>query len=66
MNEEANSPLDLEVLKKIVIYHQIQITDPKDYKNLKTTINKISNKETKQLYYLAIGPELFFDVAKKH
>lgn len=64
MNEEANSPLDLEVLKKIVIYHQIQITDPKDYKNLKMTINKISNKETKQLYYLAIGPELFFDVAK--
>lgn len=64
MNEEANLPLDLDVLKEIVVYHKIQITEKKNYQHLKAMIEQVSNKKTKQLYYLAIGPELFFDVAK--
>ncbi|MCD4826952.1 MAG: glucose-6-phosphate dehydrogenase [Acholeplasmataceae bacterium] len=64
MNEESSAPLDLDVLKNIVEYHKIQITDEKDYGQLKELIASSSDAHTKQLFYLAIGPELFFDVAK--
>jgi glucose-6-phosphate 1-dehydrogenase len=64
MNDESSLPLDLDVLEKIVEYHKIQITDKEDYSELKKIISTETDKETKQLYYLAIGPELFFDVAK--
>ncbi len=64
MNEESSTPLDLDVLKNIVEYHKIQITDEKDYGQLKQLIASSSDAHTKQLFYLAIGPELFFDVAK--
>jgi glucose-6-phosphate 1-dehydrogenase len=64
MNDEASTELDLEILKDIVIYHKIQITNGDEYQSLKQIIDKETNDETKQLYYLAIGPELFFDVAK--
>lgn len=64
MNEEASTALDLDTLEKIVIYHQIQITDLKDYDKLDKLISMYEDEETKQLFYLAIGPELFFDVAQ--
>lgn len=64
MQDEASTSLDLDILKEIVIYHKIQITNGNEYQSLKDMIVEQTNKETKQLYYLAIGPELFFEVAK--
>lgn len=64
MNDESSTSLDLDILEKIVEYHRIQITDKEDYGHLKELILSQSDQNTKQLYYLAIGPELFFDVAK--
>ncbi len=64
MNDESSKKLDLKTLNEIVIYHEMQITDENEYLGLKKIIDKNSSKDTKHLYYLAIGPELFFDVAK--
>lgn len=64
MNDEASTELDLKTLKEIVIYHKMQITNGDEYAGLKDLILSETDEETKQLYYLAIGPELFFDVAK--
>jgi glucose-6-phosphate 1-dehydrogenase len=59
MNESAAQPLNLEVLSKIVTYQQIEITDGEDYENLVSFIDSKRTKDTKELYYLAVGPDLF-------
>ena len=64
MNDESSTSLDLDILEKIVEYHKIQITDKDDDSTLKELLSSNSDENTKQLFYLAIGPELFFDVAK--
>jgi glucose-6-phosphate 1-dehydrogenase len=64
MNESINFTLNLKLLKEIVHYHQIEITELKDYDRLVNHINDIKHEKTKELYYLAIGPELFPLVSK--
>jgi len=59
MNESAAAPLNLSILEKIVIYQHIEITDPNDYDNLVSLIKKERKTDTKELYYLAVGPDLF-------
>jgi glucose-6-phosphate 1-dehydrogenase len=64
MNESAAAPLDLDTLKLIVEYHKIEITDVSDYVSLLTYIEKNRYEKTKELYYLAVGPELFPTLSK--
>ena len=59
-----NNKLDKKLLSEFVDYYQMQITDKDDYTGLKSYINKYADKDTKQLYYLAIAPQFFDDVAK--
>jgi len=59
-----NNKLNKVILSKFVTYYKMQITDQNDYQGLKTYIKTISGPSTKQLYYLAIAPQLFDDVAK--
>lgn len=55
--------VDKELLNEILIYHKMQITDLKDYYDLKELLDKYSKEDTKQIFYLAIGPELIKGVA---
>jgi glucose-6-phosphate 1-dehydrogenase len=64
MNESASKPLNLKVLKDLVIYHQMEISQPEEYKGLVELIQKEKSEHTKELFYLAIGPELFPIVSK--
>ncbi|AUD64785.1 glucose-6-phosphate dehydrogenase [Tenericutes bacterium MZ-XQ] len=64
MDDAASKKLDLKILEDIVVYHQMQITENKDYHTLKEMLDEHRNQDTKELYYLAVGPELFYDVAK--
>ncbi len=64
MNESATKPLNLKVLKDLVIYHQMEISQPEEYKGLVELIQKEKSDHTKELFYLAIGPELFPIVSK--
>ncbi|MDX9691673.1 MAG: glucose-6-phosphate dehydrogenase [Acholeplasmataceae bacterium] len=59
MNASAAQPLNLDVLEKIVTYQHIEITDIDDYKNLVSLIHSKRSENTKELYYLAVGPDLF-------
>lgn len=64
MNEAATKSLDLEVLKKITHYHKMEITEENEYQALVDIIKSCRHEKTRELYYLAIGPELFSVVAK--
>jgi len=64
MNASAASPLNLNVLKDIVVYHQISITDENEYVLLVDLIKNQKDENTRELFYLAIGPELFPIVSK--
>ena len=64
MNEAAIKPLELEILKKLVVYHKIEIANPFEYASLVELINQDKAKDAKELFYLAIGPELFPIVSK--
>lgn len=63
MHQASKQTLDLGTLEKITYYHQIEITHGDEYGNLVSLIKSHQCSETKELYYLAIGPELFPDVA---
>ena len=58
-----NNKLDKDILKEFVSYYQMQITEKDDYQGLKLYLKSFTNKQTKQLFYLAIAPQLFDDVA---
>ena len=64
MKESSSAKLDIKTLEKIVEYHQIEITDLADYKNLVEKISSHKYENTRELFYLAIGPELFPVVSK--
>ena len=64
MKESSTSKLDIKTLEKIVEYHQIEITNLDDYKNLVLKIDSHKHEQTRELFYLAIGPELFPIVSK--
>ncbi len=63
MNNLASMKLDIKTLAKIVTYHQMEITDINQYRKLLDLVNSEKNDQTRELYYLAIGPELFPDVS---
>ncbi|MDO9629790.1 MAG: glucose-6-phosphate dehydrogenase, partial [Acholeplasmataceae bacterium] len=64
MQESATTKLDLKTLEKIVLYHQIEITNLNEYKDLVEKIKSEKHEHTRELFYLAIGPELFPIVSK--
>lgn len=64
MNEVATSSLDLDTLKKITHYLKMEITNFDDYKKLIELRSSLVKNDTRELYYLAIGPELFPVVAE--
>ena len=64
MNEAAQKKLNINLLKSLVTYHQMEITEYKDYQGLFDLIHEHADENTKMLFYLAIGPELFPEVTK--
>ena len=64
MNEAAKQTLDLKTLSNLVIYQKIEITEYHDYQALVDLMKSLRGQMTRELYYLAIGPELFPVVAK--
>lgn len=63
MQSLTKEPLNLDVLSKIVHYYPIQITSYEEYKNLSEFISGYKTTYTKELYYLAIGPDILAEVA---
>jgi len=63
MGTLSSKKLDIKTLTKIVTYHQMEITDINQYQELIDLVNSEKNDQTRELYYLAIGPELFPDVS---
>jgi len=64
MNEAVKLSLDLKTLEKLVSYYQIEITKRDEYPSLVETLRGMKHENTRELYYLAIGPELFPVVAE--
>ncbi|MDY0294443.1 MAG: glucose-6-phosphate dehydrogenase [Acholeplasmataceae bacterium] len=64
MNEAVRNTLDIKTLEKLTIYHQIEITHFDEYHMLCEKIKSLKHENTKELFYLAIGPELFPVVAE--
>ncbi|OHE27132.1 MAG: glucose-6-phosphate dehydrogenase [Tenericutes bacterium GWA2_38_26] len=64
MNESAFKPLNLKILKELVVYHKIEISNLEEYKSLAELIQSEKSEHAKELFYLAIGPELFPIVSK--
>ncbi|WP_025725191.1 glucose-6-phosphate dehydrogenase [Acholeplasma granularum] len=60
----TKKPLKLNVLRNILTYYKIQITELDDYINFQKYISNLTNPQTKQIYYMAIGPEILKNVAK--
>ena len=63
MEKQMHPKMDRAILEDIVIYHKIQITDRAGYDHLHDVIQTLKGPKTKELYYLAIGPEMFSQVA---
>jgi glucose-6-phosphate 1-dehydrogenase len=53
-----------EILKELVTYFPMEITEEDGYKPLVSMVESLKHQETRELYYLAIGPELFPIVTK--
>ncbi len=64
MNEQAFKPLDLKLLSRLVTYVNMDITKVSDYDLIKNQIDSVKQESTRQLFYLAIGPDLFPIVSK--
>ncbi len=64
MNDSATKPLNMDILSKIVHYFHMDITSLDDYSRLVDYINQEKHNQTKELYYLAIGPDLFSVVSE--
>ncbi len=60
---QMNNKLDRKILDDIVMYHNIQITERDGYDKLKMVIDGYKGEKTKELFYLAIAPEMFAHVA---
>ncbi|MCR3906396.1 MAG: glucose-6-phosphate dehydrogenase [Tenericutes bacterium] len=65
MNQNSASDLNIDILKKLVQYFKIEITELDQYDALVELIQSNKDKDTRELFYLAIGPELF-PVVSKH
>lgn len=58
-----NKSLDLNILKKVVKYHKMQITDKNDYESLRVLLEEEAHDKTQVIHYLAIAPELMIQVS---
>jgi len=59
VSEKTSQPIDQDVLKERLHYIEMDIHDPIQYLNLKEKQRPYLNGQTKRLYYMAVGPELF-------
>lgn len=59
VSEKTSQPIDQDVLKDRLHYIEMDIHDPIQYLNLKEKQRPFLNGQTKRLYYMAVGPELF-------
>src|SRR5690606_33641818 len=59
MNEATKHTLDLNTLNELLIYQNIEITEYACYQELVNLMQTLKSPTTRELYYLAIGPELF-------
>lgn len=58
-----NDSLNIALLKDLVQYHKMQISEVQDYFTLKELINDHSLKTTKVIHYLSVAPDLMIDVS---
>ncbi|HKL61639.1 MAG TPA: glucose-6-phosphate dehydrogenase [Acholeplasma sp.] len=54
----------LDALKDVILYHHLDINTNKDYQTLSELIKKHANKNTRKLYYLAVGPDLLEPISQ--
>ena len=59
MSDLSKKTLDIKTLSKLTVYHKMEITDQHSYQSLVELIKKERHSTTRELYYLAVGPELF-------
>lgn len=59
MQEKTKYPLNMDILKDMVTYVDMQMTEPTDYQKLKKIQQPFLTGDTKRLYYMAVGPEHF-------
>jgi len=64
IQKQTTKTLDFNVLKDILTYYKIEITEQQDYIDLQQYIEPMLKKDTKEIYYMAIGPEILKNVAK--
>lgn len=64
MSQFANVKLDIPRLSELVVYHPMEITSSSDYEALVSYMTSVRHKDTRELFYLAIGPDLFPIVSK--
>lgn len=55
---------DFSGLKNHVEYFKLDVDNLNDYKALNDKISEISNKNTRKIFYLAVGPDLLKDIAE--
>lgn len=55
---------DFSGLKNHVEYFKLDVDNLNDYKALNDKISEISNKDTRKIFYLAVGPDLLKDIAE--
>ena len=64
IQKQTKKPLNLDLLRQILTYYKIEITNLNDYNNLQDYIEPMLKEDTKEIYYMAIGPEILKKVAK--
>ncbi len=64
LKESVNSALDLESIKDRLTYVQMDLQNLEDYRNLKLKIDKMHGENIQSLFYLAVSPEFFVEIAK--
>ncbi|MFU8793227.1 MAG: glucose-6-phosphate dehydrogenase [Acholeplasmataceae bacterium] len=64
LNKQVTQPFNYKDVKDILSYVQIDFEKTEDYKRLADEVKTYCAKHTRQLYYLAIGPDLFKLVVK--
>lgn len=56
--------LDLESIKNKLTYFQMDLQNPEDYQNLKKKIELTYGNDIQSLFYLAVSPEFFVEIAQ--
>lgn len=64
LQEYVKKGTDLSILKPYTRYIQMDIHDPSDYEKLKANIYHNQESPIQNLFYLAVSPEFFVDIAK--